>query len=92
MLSRVGRRFLNFILDAEIWVHFGSFRGFKLGLFIRVQIRVVNYMAYISAPRMKFKNRRGAPDRIYMRGFSIKMSKSGPGVWAVGEGGAVDNY
>ena len=47
------------------------------------------FFAYISAPRMKFKNRLGAPESIHMRGLVPKNEPIRPGRLGC-RGGATD--
>ena len=47
----------------------GTFWGFRV---VKLGVKNWWFSAYISAPRMKFKNRLGAPESIHMRGLSPK--------------------
>jgi len=58
MLSGAPRRFLNFILEAEIWAYLGVFEGLDRGK------KLIVFCLYLGS---KKKNRLGAPESIQMR-------------------------
>ena len=63
---------MNFVLKAEIWAHLWAFDGLNWGPKLSKKDR---FSTYISASRMKFKNRLGTPESIHMRGLSLYMTQ-----------------
>ena len=79
------RRFLNFVLKAEIWAHLWAFEGSSRG--------PKSSKNRLVSPLLGWNSKiASVPLKVFTWGVSCqKMSQFGPGIWAVGRrGGAID--